>query len=189
GFHMDLYDYSGNEALAEEARELASSADFQPTVISACLDLVINFTHRQELGHAEKLMEETAVAMIKVGGWHRWIWEMRMAQAREDWTGALELAESSLALRLHRGRIKYEVAARLAKAKALTALGRKHDSITELRKALELSRPVGDPAMLLRVITALLPIDGNEDLLEEARALARKIIAELPTPEMLKCFE
>jgi class 3 adenylate cyclase/tetratricopeptide (TPR) repeat protein len=196
GFHIDLYDYSGHEALAEEARELASSADFQASVISACLDLVINFTCRHELGRAEKLIEETAVAMVKVGGWHRWIWEMRMAQARaelalarEDWSGALELAESSLALRLHRGRIKYEVAARLAKAKALVALGRKRDSITELRKALELSRPVGDPAMLLRVMTALLPIDGNEDLLEEARALARKIIAEVPTPEMLRCFE
>ena len=196
GFHMDLYDYSGNEALAQEARELASSADFQPTVVSACLDLVINFTHRRELAHAEKLMEETAVAMIKVGGWHGWIWEMRMAQARselalarEDWTGALELAESSLALRLHRGRIKYEVAARLTRAKALAALGRKHDSIAELRKVLDLSRPVGDPAMLLRVMSALLPIDGNDDLLEEARALARKIIAEMPTPEMLKCFE
>ena len=112
-----------------------------------------------------------------------------LALAREDWTGALELAESSLALRLHRGRIKYEVAALLARAKALAALGREPESVTDLRKALELSRPVGDPAMLLRVMSALLPIDGNDDMLEEARALARKIIAEMPTPEMLKCFE
>jgi tetratricopeptide (TPR) repeat protein len=196
GFHLDLYDYPGNETLAEEARELANSADFQPTVVSACLDLVVNFARRHEISRAEKLMEATAVAMVKISGWHDWIWEMRLAQARvevalarENWREALELAERSASVSHRRGRIKYEVAALHSKAQALAAIGHKHDAISELEKALGIARPMGDPAMLLRVLTAVLSIEGNDILLAEARALALQIIAEIPNPEMRKRFE
>jgi len=196
GFHLDLYDYSGHEALAEEARERANFAGFRPSVVSACLDLLFNFTRRHEIGRVEKLLGETSKAIVETGDWHRWLWQSRLAQvraelslAREQWRDALEFAEQSIALSRKSGRVKYVVAGCQAKSLAFAALGRKHEAISELRKALDLARRVGDPAMLLRVITALLPIAGDDALLTEGRAVGAKIIAELPTPEMRQRFE
>jgi tetratricopeptide (TPR) repeat protein len=196
GFHLDTYDYCGNEVLAEEARERANFAGFRPSVVSACLDLLFNFTRRHEIGRAENLIGETEKAIVETGDWHRWLWQSRLAQvraelslARGQWRDALELAEQSIGLSRKSGRVKYIVAGGQAKSLALAALGRKHEAISELGKALDLARPVGDPAMLLRVITALLLMAGEDTLLAEARVLASQIIAELPTPEMRQRFE
>jgi tetratricopeptide (TPR) repeat protein len=41
GYHLDLFDYAANEALAEETRELARSLNWTPPVISAGLDLIL----------------------------------------------------------------------------------------------------------------------------------------------------
>src|SRR5439155_13305682 len=79
GFHLDVFDYAGNEALAEEARERARLAPFQPSVISAGIDLVFNFVRRGEVSRAEKLVAETAQGSQTLG-WHRWLWTLRLAQ-------------------------------------------------------------------------------------------------------------
>ena len=96
GFHLELFDFKGNEKLAEEAREQARLAGFQPSVVSASLDLVFNFARRGEIGRAERLVEETAAAAATTGGWHQWLWQLRLRQARaelacarRDWSGAL----------------------------------------------------------------------------------------------------
>ena len=195
GFHLDVFDFAGNEALAEEARERGRLSGFQPSAVSASLDLMFNFARRHEVSRAEKLVTETAEAVAKTGGWHRWLWELRFAQARaeialarEDWVAALRYAEDSIAQSHARGRVKYEVAGLGTRAKALAALGRKPEAIADLRKALELSRPVGDPAMFLRASTALLAIEGDDALLAEACAAAQRIVGALPNEEMRSRF-
>ena len=47
---------------------------------------------------------------------------------------------------------------------------------------------MGDPALLLRTLTALLPIEGSDPLLAEARATAQTILVALPSTEMRARF-
>ena len=47
---------------------------------------------------------------------------------------------------------------------------------------------MGDPALSLRIASTLLATEGDDALLAEARMLAAKIIAELPTEEMRNRF-
>jgi tetratricopeptide (TPR) repeat protein len=187
GFHLDIFDFEGNETLALEARELARFAAFLPSLVSAGIDLVLNFTHRGELGQAQTLLAETADSAGKVGGWHGWLWDLRMTQARAElelrrgqWRQALEWAEISIAKNSPKGRIKYRVAGLTSRSAALVGLGRKQEAIAGLRIALRLARPLADPAMILRCCTALLQLDGSDSLLAEARAIARQMFWQLP---------
>ena len=70
GYHLDVFDYVGNEALAEEARELARSVNFTPPMISAGLDLMLNFARRQDVGRAEKLIDQVAESAAAATAWH-----------------------------------------------------------------------------------------------------------------------
>jgi predicted ATPase len=56
GFHLDVFDYVGNQRLAEEARALARLADWVLPGVSAGLDLLVNFVRRGEIGRAAKLL-------------------------------------------------------------------------------------------------------------------------------------
>jgi tetratricopeptide (TPR) repeat protein len=194
GFHLDLFDFKGNERLAEEAREQARSAEFQPSEVSAGLDLVFNFVRRGEVARAEALAGETATVMVQVGGWHQWLWQVRLQQARaeiacaaEDWRSALDLSEAAVQSRA-RGRAKYLVLALESRARALAGLGRKIEAIKDLQLAVQSARKMGDPALFLRAATTLLSTAGEDSLLEEARATARRIRDELDT-EMRRQFE
>src|SRR5205807_857538 len=151
--------------LAEEVRALPRSATFPPSRVSAGLDLLLNLARRQEVGRAEKLIAEVAEEMERVGGWHGWLWGLRMSEARAEialargaWEDALRWAEDAIARSRAAPRVKYEVAGLGTRGKALAALGRKHEALADLRHAVEVSRPVGDPALFLRAATALLAI-------------------------------
>jgi len=52
-----------------------------------------------------------------------------------------------------------------------------------------LSRGTAYPAIFLRLAIALLSIEGNDILLAETRAIARRIRAALPNAEMRRRFE
>ncbi len=195
GFHLDVFDYAGNEARVEEARELGRSSGFQPSVISSSIDLLLNLARRHEVSRAEKLLEETAIAVRNTSGWHGWLWDLRLTQAtaeialaRGDWQNALRWADESNAKSQARGRVKYRVAALGTLANALAALGRKHEAIVRLKTAVELARPVGDPALFLRPAAFLIDLDGNDALLAEVRATAKGILKALPAEEMRQRF-
>ena len=196
GFHLEVFDFKGNEKLAEEAREQARLAGFQPSVVSASLDLVFNFTRRGEIGRAERLVEETAAAAATTGGWHQWLWQLRLRQARaelacarRDWAGGLEAALASISESRARGRTKYVVMGLETRARALSALGRHEEAIRDARKAVQLARPTGDPALFLRAATTLLALDGDDLLMSETRGTAVRILTELPDAEMRRQFE
>ncbi|HZR19862.1 MAG TPA: AAA family ATPase [Verrucomicrobiae bacterium] len=196
GFHLDVFDFEGNEAIALEARERARFAGFAPSLVSAGVDLIFNFSSRGEIARAEELLAETAQAAKAVGGWHGWLWDLRLTQARAElalrrkrWREALGWAEESFARNCRKGRIKYRIAALISKATALVALNRKREAVADLRMAIRLARPVGDPALLLRACCALLDIEGNDRLLVEARATAKRIYQELPEGHMRDRFQ
>jgi class 3 adenylate cyclase/tetratricopeptide (TPR) repeat protein len=195
GLHLDVYNYPGHEAIAEEARERGCIVGWQPPVVSAGLDLIFNYARQFDVPRAEQLLLEAAEVVQSTGGWHRWLWELRLAQARaevasarEDWAAARRLATESIAQSRSRGRVKYHVAGLITRARALAACGRKKAALADLRSALELARPVGDPAMLLRACRPLLVLEGNDDLGREAQSAAQNIYHALPTELMRQRF-
>jgi class 3 adenylate cyclase/tetratricopeptide (TPR) repeat protein/DNA-binding XRE family transcriptional regulator len=196
GFHLDVFDFVGNEALVEEARELGRSANFLPPVVSASIDLLLNLARRQEVGRAEKLVDEIGTAAEKAAGFHGWLWRLRLAEARAeialargDWEETLRLVEGAIGQSRARGRVKYHALGLETRAGALAALGRTREAIVDLRSAAELARPTGDPAMFLRAAAALLALDGDDALLAEARAAASQIAVALLDDAMRTIFE
>lgn len=194
-FHLELFDFIGAESLTEEARELARSVKFPNTVVSTGIDLLFNFTRRGEVGRAEALVERAARDAQEAGGWHTWLWKVRLAQARAEvelgrgnCLETLHWAETALSESSASGRVKYEALALWTRARALHTLGRTHEAIADLQRAVNLARRIGDPASFLRTATALLEMAGDDALLSEARATAKKILTALPDEEMRQRF-
>jgi tetratricopeptide (TPR) repeat protein len=195
GFHLDVFDFEGHAAVAEEACELATSVNFAAPLLSASIDLLLNFARRGEVGRAEALQREVAGAIERAGAWHGWLWKLRFAQARAeialaraDADAAVTLADA--ALQQARGRRpKYEVLGLVTRASGLISLGRTTGALPDLREAVRVARTVGDPALFLRGASALLAVDGDDALAAETRTAARSILSRLPTPEMRARFE
>ncbi len=195
GYHLDVFDFRGNETIAQEARELARSFDFPPTQVSAGIDLLLNFARCHEVGRAERLLAEVVGVVEKAAGWHGWIWRLRLAEvraelafARNDFDGTVRCATE--AIELNRGKkIKYEAAGLSTRAKALHALGRTREAIADLRRAVQLVRPTEDPAMFLRASAELLVIDGDDALAAESAAITDQIAPALPSEDMRRRFE
>ena len=196
GFHLDLWDFEGNEARAEEARDLARSLSFPPPAVSAGIDLLLNLARRQEVSRAEELIGEVAASVEKAAGWHGWLWSLRLAEARAEialargnWEEALQWAGDAIERSRARQRVKYEVIGRTTRAQALRALGRTKEAIADLSRAVALARPVGDPALFLRPATGLLAVDGDDGLSAEAGSAVQRIRDALPDADMLARFE
>jgi tetratricopeptide (TPR) repeat protein len=187
GYHLDVLDFGANEALAEEARELARSLSFTPPVISAGLDLMMNFARRYDVGRAEVLIDEIAEIAHNTTGWHGWLWTIRLAEARaeialarRDFAEALKWSRAAVAESRKRGRVKYEVVGLGTRAAALHGLGRTRAAIRELHTAVLLARQFGDPAQFLRVASGLLSLAGDDALATEARAVSAQVARALP---------
>ena len=196
GFHLDLFDFVGAEALSQEARDLALSVNFPPPATSAGIDLLLNYARRRELGPTDKLVDEVAAAAEQTAGFHGWLWRLRLAEARaeiafarNDWEEALRWADEAIAQSRARGRVKYQVIGLTTRAQALIALGRTKEAIAELGVAVGLARPVGDPALFLRAAAGLLAVDGDDALAAEGRAAVRRIAEALPDATMRRRFE
>jgi tetratricopeptide (TPR) repeat protein len=195
GFYLDVFDFESHERIMQEALERARAAGFKPTMVMTSLDLVFNYTRRNQVPPDEKILSETAEIIKQMGGWHRWLMEVRLGHARAEVALAhgnpdeaiLKATESISQCRTGQ-RLKYEIAGLETRARALVLKGRTHEAITDLRRAIELARSMGDPAMLLRTLTTLLPIDGSDPLLAEARATAQTIFAALPNADMQARF-
>jgi class 3 adenylate cyclase len=196
GIHLEMFDYAGHEAVVRQARELARSARFAPAEVSAGIDLLLNFARSGQVGQAEALVEEVARVVTGAGGWHGWLWRLRLAEARaeialarEDWETALRWAESAIEQSRVNRRVKYEVLGLVSRSQAVAARGRTRAAIADLQTAVALARPIGDPALFLRASTALLAIAGDQALASEARATARQISAALPDDDLCRSFE
>jgi class 3 adenylate cyclase/tetratricopeptide (TPR) repeat protein/transcriptional regulator with XRE-family HTH domain len=196
GYHYDVFDFAGQVTTVEEARDLALSVNFLPPIVSANLDLLFNYIRRQDVGRAEQIVNEVAETVEQAAGTHGWLWRLRLAQARAELALArgdaeetLRLVEHAIAQSQARGRVKYHAFGLETRARALNVLGRKHAAIAEARQAVNLIRPIESPALFLRAAVALIELDGDDALLEEARAAAQRIVAALPNDELIRRFE
>ena len=184
----------GAETLQRESRELAASAGLLPPLISSGIDMLLTFARTHNPGAGDALDQDCSGAAKHA--WHRGIFAVRLAQARAelalargDSPATLDHAAESLALAGKIGRPKYEILALLARAQAFAALGRKSEAIGEAGGALAVSRRVGDPALLLRSLDALLGLDGADELLRDAHTMIAAIGGALLDEVMRQRFE
>lgn len=182
GLYLDLFDYERAEATATEARELGRSSGFHQSHVSGGIDLLFNFARRGEVGRVERLIPEVGDAVEVTQGAHGWLWRLRFLQARAeislaaaDYEDALRYADEVIRLSRGNGRVKYQAAALGTRSRALFAAGKIEDGLTDAKQAVDLARPTGDPAMLLRAAMTLLDMDGDESLLAEANACIQRI--------------
>jgi tetratricopeptide (TPR) repeat protein len=141
-------------------------------------------------------LDEVAEAVENAQGAHGWLWRLRFAQARAEFAlarGSFDesqhLANTALQEGREVGRVKYEVLALTTRAQALAALGRTIEATADLRTALEVARPTGDPALFFRVAAAVLAIESDDALAQEAQATAQRIRAALPDGAMRQAFD
>lgn len=194
GFHLDLFDFEGAEAIQEEARDLGRSW-FNPSAVSAGIDLLFNLTRRGDVGRAEALVDEVGEEVAKGGGWHGWLWRLRftglqaeMAVARGDHDRAVELAREAIDQSRSKHRVKYEVQARVALARALAARGRKADALAELSVATAGADRLGNPTLQVTVAAALLAIEPDEDMAVKARDTVDRVLSSLSDPTLRERF-
>jgi len=196
GPHLDTFDYVGAEELAEEARDVARTFAHAPPLISAAIDLLFLCARRHDLSRVAELATEVEAGMATAGPWHAWGWRIRYSQARaeialarRDWSEALRLSEVTMAQSQAVGRRRYEVMALHTGAAALSGLGRSGEAMERLRRALDLARILGDPALFLRPAVALLDYAGDPKLLAEATQTAHRLADALPDQTWLLRFQ
>jgi tetratricopeptide (TPR) repeat protein len=195
GLHLTLFDFEGAEALQSEACELARGVGFVPPIVSAGIDTLLTFARRHEPGRAERLLEETATAAASTAGWHQWLWQLRLTQARAElalardaFDEALATATNSIEQSRVRGRPKYEALGLITRAHGLHALTRTRDAIADAKTAVCVADKTGDPALLLLALDALIGFDGTDELATRARAVTDRIYASLPNEVLRRCF-
>jgi hypothetical protein len=196
GLRLDLCDYAGNEAVAEEARELARSLGFTPPAVSAGLDLLLNFARRGDVGRAEALVGDVSAAVEGASGWHGWLWRIRLAEARAeialargDWEGAIGEASDAIAESRLRGRLKYQALGLMTRGRALIGMGRTFDGVIDLREALGSARRIGDPSLVVRASSRLLAVEGDDALAAIRAGELERIRTALPDSTMGRRFE
>jgi predicted ATPase/DNA-binding winged helix-turn-helix (wHTH) protein len=195
GWRLDVFDFAKAEALQFEAREIANEAAFVPSQASAGIDLLMSFARQGNPGRAEPLLREVEEAVVKSRGWHEWMFRMRLEQARAElalargnWSKAITFATSAMKQSQAVRRGKYEASALAVRAQALQACGKTWEAIADANAAWEKARHVGDPALQVRVLAPLMPVIGDDKLLDQLRETAGKILAALPA-ESRQAFE
>jgi len=76
----------------------------------------------------------------------------------------------------------------MTRACAWHGLNHTADAIADARAAVGVARRIGDPALLFSALDTLLTIEGDDDALAEARALAVEITRALPTDTIRRRF-
>jgi hypothetical protein len=168
---------------------------FVPPIVSSGIDALLTFARLHEPGRAERLLEETAAAAASTAGWHQWLWQLRLTQARAELALARDALDEAIATATDsieqsraRGRPKYEALGLITRARGLHALARTRDAISDAKTALNVADRTGDPALLLLALDALIGLDGTDELATRARAVTDCIYDGLPNEVMRRCF-
>lgn len=196
GCHLEIFDFAGAEALAHQAREMARASNFIGPIVSSGIDLMFNYTRRQEPAKAQAMLYEIAEQVERGKGSHGWLWQLRFAQARaelelvrENWTEAVAAADQAIQRARATGRVKYLASALATRGVALVHSGRKQKGMADLDGAVKHARKLGDPAIFLRIASQQLAIAKDDALAGEARALMHRTAQALPTPQLRDQFE
>lgn len=194
GFHLDLFDFAGAEQIQEEARDLGRSY-FNPSAVSAGIDLLFNLTRRGDIGRAQSLVDSVAEEVMAGGGWHGWLWRLRFTQLQAELTAArgrtaeaIELAREAIAQSRSKNRGKYEAYARITLGRGLTAVGRKKEGLDELYAARAIAGRLANPALQVMAAAALLQVEPDDQVAAGARGAVDRVVAALSEPTLRERF-
>jgi ATP/maltotriose-dependent transcriptional regulator MalT len=193
---MTLYDWKRAEALAEEARSLARPVKSIVTIVSEGLDLMRIYIQRGDLDQAAVMISEIKDNIALGGKTHEEIWLTRLATAqaelafaRKDFEETLLFAGRAFDQAVAIGRPKYESLALSLRGRALASLGRMPEGLINLRKAIDLSRAVGDPSMLLNAAVSYLEVEADAAIAAEARRAVERMLTGLSDPRRRAIFQ
>jgi DNA-binding SARP family transcriptional activator len=188
GFHLDLFDYAGAQAIQEEARERGRE-HFPPSAVSAGIDLLFNFVRRGDVGSAEPMVDLLGDEVASGGGWHGWLWHLRFTQlraelalARGELQEAVDLARESLRLSRAKSRTKYEVHALLTMARALQEQGRTGAALQQAGKARVRATALASPALQVVAAATSMTIEPDEAAAADGAAAVRTVLDGLSDP-------
>jgi len=195
GLHLMLSDFPTAKALASEAREMALSVDFNPSIVSAGIDLLFVAARTGEYEGIESLLQETTRRYLAMPGWHEWLWRLRLQQAKAELAlahGALDscVVEATEALQQSRSllRPKYQVLALMTRGRALLRANRRAPALADARLAVDVARRLSDPALLVQALALLSGIEVDDALMSEARRLVDQITSALPASTLRQHF-
>ena len=186
GIHIAVGDYARAEDLAREAGELARRISFPPPNVSAGIDLLMIFARSHDPGRADALIDEVSRSVVAASGWHGWLWRLRLNQARaelacerKDWQAAIAAASDCIHDSVERSRPKYAALGLIARASARKATDDRAGAVADAARAVEVARAIGDPAVLLKALHALVDLEGSDALVNEARQCCELILSNL----------
>jgi hypothetical protein len=141
-------------------------------------------------------MEQTVAGAAATGGWHQWLWQLRLAQARaelalergaidEAITAAGEAIDASHARR----RPKYEALGFMTRARSRKASGQTKKAIADARHAVHIATAIADPALLLLALDVLIELDGTDELAAQASSTIDRIRGCLADDSMRAHFD
>lgn len=195
-FYFIFYDYARAEKIALEAREIARAANFSPAIVSAAIDLILNYTARGELTRAERFRAQTQATIANTYGSHRWLWETRFQHARaelalerEHYAEAMLHANDALASSRATERLKYEIRALETRARIFAAQNQRAAALTDLQTARARADVLRDPLLQLQVRLTTFQLTHDEHVAGDARALERRIGAALPDENLRARFQ
>ena len=141
------------------------------------------------------LLERTVADATATGGWHQWLWQLRLTQTRAELALARNAVEEAIAAATEaietsraKRRPKYEALGFVTRARSLHAAGRTHAAIADARQAVQTASAIADPALLLMALDALIELDGSDGLQAQARAVSDRVEQALPDDLMRAQF-
>jgi len=174
---------------------MALSVDFNPSIVSAGIDLLFVAARTGEYEGIESLLQETTRRYLAMPGWHEWLWRLRLQQAKAELAfahGALDscVVEATEALEQGRSllRPKYQVLALMTRGRALLRANRRAPALADARLAVDVARRLGDPALLVQALALLSGIEVDDALMSEARRLVDQITSALPASTLRQHF-
>jgi class 3 adenylate cyclase len=161
--------------LNEEAIAVAAEASFTAGLVSGKIDLILCDLGLGEVGRAEAIWPELWETALATRGWHEWLWQIRLmdakaqlALARGRAEEAAEHANAALELASRVGRKKYVIAARTVLGAALLEQNRAAHAVDVLREALAGAEQLGHPPSIVRAAACL--TDALQSVGEDAAA-------------------
>jgi DNA-binding CsgD family transcriptional regulator len=154
------------------------------------------YIQRGDLDRAARMVAEIRDNITLGGRAHEEIWLTRLATAQaelafaqSDYQETLLFADKAFAQAMAVGRPKYEALALSLRGRALAASGRTPEGLVALRRALDVSRAVGDPSMLLNAAVSHLRVEADAAVASEGREAIRRMLAGLREPARRATFE
>jgi class 3 adenylate cyclase/tetratricopeptide (TPR) repeat protein len=188
GTLRETFDLKRARELNELGVELAARASFGWAHTQGRIDLVVADLIEGDVGSAEKAWPELWETALVTKGLHRWLMAGRLATLRAEIDAALghpeeaaDSAREALAFAQRHGRVKYEVASRVALGSALLDLRSVADAVAELRRAMAEAENLGHPPTCWRTASALtraLAAFGDDDGAEVVSLVAAHTVKE-----------